>query len=57
MGEPAKNAAQNPVPPFSLFFGDSDSTITRSHSTPCELLTIGVPSSGQLAFRHLFAQQ
>jgi hypothetical protein len=47
------DAAQNRCP-FSPVFGASHSTIKRSHSTSCELLTSGMPSWGLLAFRHLF---
>jgi hypothetical protein len=47
------DAAQNRWPVFPCFRA-SHSTIKRSHSTSCELLTSGTPSWGLLAFRHLF---
>jgi hypothetical protein len=43
--------------PFSLVFRASHSTITRSHSTCCELLTSGTPRGGSSSFRHLFGQK
>ena len=56
-GEPEKTTRRRIRCPVFPCFRGVHSTITRSHSTSCELLTRGVPSRGLLVFRHLFVQK